>query len=174
MYARERGSHRGLDRGIAGHGAAFVHHGRRRARDRAAVAAGSVRLRHADVLGRKDRPLDDRARAPIERDVDAAERAAERVRLHDRDPLDLVRDGLMRVTGRNHVDEPARQAPRELEDLGVRVARGQIARSGEVGARAARVRGNDHDLGAACAKRRGFGRDRFRQCRDVQAVHVCA
>ncbi len=89
-------------------------------------------------------------------------------------PCDLVRDGLMRVPGRDHVDEPARQPMRELEDLRARIARSEIARRGELAARPARVRDDDHDLRAARAQRRGFGRDGLGERRDVQPLHVRA
>ncbi len=171
MDARERGRHRGLDRGVGRDRAALVRLSGR-TRDTGPVAAGVLGLRHADVARREDRRLHHLARPPIERDVDAAERAAERVRLDDRDAGDFVRDGLMGVAGRDHVDEPARQALREREDLRVRIARREIVRRRELRARAARVRGEDHDLRAARAQRRRLGRNRFAEWRDVQTLHV--
>ena len=131
MDTRERGRHRGLDRGVGRDRAALVRLSGR-TRDTGPVAAGVLGLRHADVARREDRRLHHLARPPIERDVDAAERAAERVRLDDRDAGDFMRDGLMGVAGRDHVDEPARQALREREDLRVRIARREIVRRREL------------------------------------------
>jgi hypothetical protein len=125
LHPRERGRHRRFDRMVGDQWAVFVHVCSGRA---GAAATAAVGLRRADVARRKDPALDHGARPPVERQVDSTERAAERVRLDDRDPFDLVRDGLMRVPGRDRVHEPARQSARDSEDLRVRIARREIVR----------------------------------------------
>ena len=122
--------------------------------------------------GAKSRILATCSRPSIEHDVDAAERLASRERLDDGDAVDPMRERAVRMTGGDDVHQPLRQAPRDLKNLRVVVARRQVFGIVEPVAASARMRGDDHDFGAGRSKLRGLGRDRRARRRHAQSLHV--
>ena len=114
----------------------------------------------------------DTSAGAVDDEIDAAERLAPVVGLHDRHAVHFVGDGAVGVPGDDRVDEPPGQRAHHVEHLGGTLARGEVGRVGELRADPPGVRGDDHDTRAPGAQRRGLRRNRCRQRRHREPVNV--
>ncbi len=114
----------------------------------------------------------DAAGIAIEHDIRARECRAPRIGLDDGHSFHLVCDRVVGVASRDDVDQSFGQASRQRENLGRRIARGQIGGSIEPRARPAGMRRHDDHLGARGSQSRCFGGDRWRQWCDAQSLDV--
>ena len=109
---------------------------------------------------------------PIDDEVDPTERLAAREGLDDADAVDQVCESAVGVTGGDDVHQPARQASRNPKDLRVGLARRQIRGLLESLAAAARVGGDDDDVGPGRSKLRRARGDRRPERRDPQSLDI--
>ena len=116
MNALERRRHRLDGRGIGRHRASFVL--RRHCRcGRGDAVPGDGILLGADLARREELGPRDAPGAPIEDDVDAAQRLATREGLDNGNPVDVMGEPAVRVTRGDDVHQPMGQASRHLKDL---------------------------------------------------------
>jgi hypothetical protein len=126
----------------------------------------------ADVRRRVHAQVGETMRGGVDLQIHPAELPAAIRHRGDADVVDDVRHRGVGVAGDDRLDRPWRQAPGQVEDLALLVARPQVAWIAGVAAPAAFVCHDDHDLRAAGAKRGGLPVNGREQRRRVQPFHV--